>query len=481
MFAPVVSAPKGFSVLSIFDSNDRSNRRAFLTAGGLGLGGMSLANLLATQALAGSRDKPITTGKSVVFLLQHGGPTQFETFDPKPDAPNGIRTVGGTSQTSVPGVSFGSTLAGIAKHAHRLAVVRSYTTGSASHSIRPLISEASRKANIGSLYSRLAGANNATTGMPTNVTLFPNSVEPDALGGDLRFGKFSQTGEFSSAFAPFAPGGGSELQQNMKLSISSNRFDDRSTLLNALDGLRRRVDQSGAMEGLDKYRQQAFEMVLRGVSDAFDLQKEDAHTIARYDTQKYVNETSYVDKSNGKSSRRWYQNNALTLGKQLLLARRLCEAGCGFVTVATRFVWDMHGDANNLGVSRGMEAVGQPFDHAVSAFIEDCEARGLSDKILLVCVGEMGRTPKVNKNGGRDHWARLAPLMLYGGGIAKGQVIGQSTRDGGEPLADPVDSENLITTILHTLLDIPELRLKSGLPNDLVRFATSGTPIPRLF
>jgi hypothetical protein len=467
-------------VLSIFDSNDRFSRRAMLTAGGLGTG-LALSDLLALKSCAGSGDKPITTGKSVVFLLQHGGPTQFETFDPKMEVSNGIRTVGGVAQTSIPGVNFGSTLERLAKHANRMAVVRSYSTGSAGHSIRPLISEASRKANIGSLYSRLVGANNDVTGMPTNVTLFPNSVEPKALGADLRFGKFSQTGEFSSAFAPFSPGGGSEVQSNMKLSVPADRFDDRSTLLASLDRLRRRVDQSGMMEGLDKYRQQAYDMVVRGVSDAFDLSKEDPATIARYDTKQYVNETKYVDKSNGKSSRRWYQNNALTLGKQLLLARRLCEAGCGFVTVATRFVWDMHGDANNLGVSRGMEAVGQPFDHAVSAFIDDCEARGLSDDILLVCVGEMGRTPRINKNAGRDHWARLAPLMLYGGGISHGQVIGQSTRDGGEPLADPVDSENLITTILHTLLDIAELRLKTGLPSDLVRFATSGAPIPRLF
>jgi len=128
-----------------------------------------------------------------------------------------------------------------------------------------------------------------------------------------------------------------------------------------------------------------------------------------------------------------------------------------------------------------MEAVGQPFDHAVSAFIEDCEARGLSDRILLVCAGEMGRTPRINTRGGRDHWARLAPLMLYGGGISAGQIIGQSTRDGGEPLTDAVHSGQLVSTILRTLLDIPELRLKSGLPADLVRFVTSSEPIPRLF
>ena len=168
-------------MLSIFDSNDPLNRRAMLTVGGLGFGGLSLDSLLSAQALAGSGDKPIATGKSVVFLLQHGGPTQFETFDPKLDVSDGIRTVGGVTETTVPGLTFGATLGRIAKLAHRLAIVRSYTTGSASHSLRPLISEASRKANIGSLYSRLVGANHSVTGMPTNVTLFPNSVESTAL------------------------------------------------------------------------------------------------------------------------------------------------------------------------------------------------------------------------------------------------------------------------------------------------------------
>ena len=127
-----------------------------------------------------------------------------------------------------------------------------------------------------------------------------------------------------------------------------------------------------------------------------------------------------------------------------------------------------------------MDAVGNPFDHAVSAFIEDCEARGLSDDIMLVTTGEMGRTPRINKNGGRDHWGRIAPLMIYGGGVAHGQVIGQSSKDGGEPITSAWKNENLVATILHNLFDIGELRLESGLPVDLVRFATTGTPIAGL-
>ncbi|MEK6239708.1 MAG: DUF1501 domain-containing protein [Planctomycetales bacterium] len=468
-------------MLSIVCDETPLSRRAVLTVGGLGFGGLSLANLLAANASAGANQKPITTGKSVIFLLQHGGPTQFETFDPKMDVPDGIRTIGGVAQTSTPGVLFGSAMARLSQHAHRMAVVRSYATGSGGHSIRPLISSASRDANIGSLYSRLAGANNPANGMPTNITLFPNAVEPRDLGPDERFGKFTQTGDLGASSAPFSPGNGTTMQRNMTLSLPRKRFDDRRTLLASLDGLRRTLDQSGAVEGVDAYRRQAYDMILQGVADAFDLTKENSSVVARYDTSQYVHSTGYQDKTNARKGREWYQSNARTLGKLLLLARRLCEAGARFVTVATRFVWDMHADANNLEITRGMEAVGRPFDHAVSAFIEDCEDRGLSDDILLVSTGEMGRTPKINQKGGRDHWGRLTPLMLHGGGITRGQVIGQSTRDGGEPSADAVGSDHLIATIMRTLFDGAELRLRSGLPAELVRFAASGDPIPGLF
>jgi uncharacterized protein (DUF1501 family) len=173
-------------------------------------------------------------------------------------------------------------------------------------------------------------------------------------------------------------------------------------------------------------------------------------------------------------------DNAKSLGKLLLLARRLCERGCGFVTITTNFVWDMHADQNNAGVEEGMRYMGLPFDHAVSAFIEDVRARGLDDRILLVCCGEMGRTPRINKNGGRDHWGNLAPLLLCGGGLNMGRVIGQSTRDGGEPRTEPVTIKHLIATILHTLVDVDAIRIERGLPRDISQTITSWEPIPGL-
>ena len=167
------------------------------------------------------------------------------------------------------------------------------------------------------------------------------------------------------------------------------------------------------------------------MADAFDLSKESPKTIARYDTAPLVRPENIDKKWNNYNN---YVDNAKSLGKLMLLARRLCERGCGFVTVTTNFVWDMHADVNNAPVGGGDALHGPAVRPAVSAFLEDLEARGLSDKILLVCCGEMGRTPRINKNGGRDHWGNLGPLLLAGGGLKMGQVIGQSTaRPAGRP------------------------------------------------
>jgi uncharacterized protein (DUF1501 family) len=127
-----------------------------------------------------------------------------------------------------------------------------------------------------------------------------------------------------------------------------------------------------------------------------------------------------------------------------------------------------------------MPYVGRPFDHAVSVLLDDLEARGLSEQILLVCCGEMGRTPRVNRNAGRDHWPALGPLFFAGGGLRMGQVIGRSSEDGGRPASDPVQLSNLYATIMHTLFNTGEVRLMRGLGNDVTRFITEGDPIRQL-
>jgi hypothetical protein len=462
-------------MLTIHDGRDRYDRRAFLRVGGLALGGLTLPDLLRASA-AGDPRRPVTD-KSVIFLFLHGGPSQTETFDPKTSAPEGVRSRTGEVATRLPGVTFGGTFPRLAALADKLSVVRSFVPGDANHDLKPVVGRDTFGANLGSIYARVAGSNHPRTGMPSNVVLFPRAVDPETQPGTMNFGKFADTGPFGSACAPFDPSGGSQLHQNMHLTLPLDRLQDRRQLLAQLDQVKWSLAEGKLLEGMDRTREQAFGTILGGVADAFDLAKEHPCVLSRYDTAPLVRPENIDKKWKNYNN---YVDNAKALGKLLLLARRLCERGCGFVTVTTNFVWDMHADVNNAGVEEGMRYMGMPLDYALSAFVEDLDARGLSERILLVACGEMGRTPKVNKNGGRDHWGNLGPLLLIGGGLKMGQVIGQSNREAGEPQSDPVRIPNLLATVLHTLFDVGELRLVPGTPREVAQTMTGWDPIPGL-
>jgi hypothetical protein len=463
----------GATMLNFVDHHPQLGRRAFLRAGALSLGGLSLPGLLATAA---TQPKPLLSGRSVIFLFLHGGPSQFETFDPKMSAPSEIRSTTGEIATRIPGVTFGSLFPKLARRADRLAIVRSFTTGDANHDIKPVVSRHTNGANLGSLFARVAGTTDPASGMPRTALLFPRAVDPTTGPEQTQFGRFNSTGTLGAGYAPFVPGAGGDLQQDMQVHLPLDRVTDRRVLLAELDRIRRSFEAGGQAALVDKLREQAFTSVLRGVAQAFDLSREEPRVIERYDTAPLVQ----PDQIN----RRWnnyphYVDNAKSLGKLLLLARRLCEAGCGFVTVTTNFVWDMHADVNNAPCAEGMRYTGPPLDHAVAALVDDLHERGLSERILLVCCGEMGRTPRLNAHGGRDHWGSLAPLLLAGGGLRMGQVIGQSTRDGSRPQSQPVEIPNLVATVLARLVDPGEVRLVRGMPAEVVRAATAD-PIPDL-
>jgi hypothetical protein len=459
-------------MLTLSDHDHRFGRRNFLRIGSLALGGLSLPWSLSSgaESPAGRPGKP----RSVVFLFLHGGPSQFETFDPKMSAPTGIRSATGEVKTVMPGMTFGGSFPKLARLADRVSIVRSFATGDGNHDIKPVSGKATFGANLGAVYSHLAGANHPETGMPTNAALFPRAVDPRAQKHTSSFGKFESVGPFAASTAPFVPGAGGGLQRDMQLKLSRARLDERRALLRHFDRLKGSLDASSG--GIDAARAKAFEVILRGVSEAFDLSRESGKTIDRYDTAPLVRPENISRKWNNYHN---YVDNARSLGKLLLLARRLCERGCGFVTVTTNFVWDMHADVNNAPVEEGMRYMGAPLDHALSAFLADLEARGLSEQILLVCCGEMGRTPRINRNGGRDHWGGLAPLLLAGGGLKMGRVIGQSNRNGGEPASEPVRIANLVGTILHALFDVGKLRLVRGLPREILTMADY-PPIPGL-
>ena len=452
------------------------SRRDLLKIGALGFGGLTLPALLQAQ----ERGRSLVKDKSVVFLFLQGGPTQIETFDPKMTAPVETRSITGEVQTRLPGVTFGGTFPRLAGMADKLSVVRSFASGNGDHQNYMVVAGGGNPTNapMGSLYSRVAGPNHPRTGMPTNVVLppeaviqnfrFPQNFETQSLG------KLIQSSQnLGAGYSFFDPSGGGALRQNLELHMTRERLTDRRNLLQQLDTFRRQADETRAFDNMSAYEQRAYDLLLRGVAEAFDLSKEDPRLLSRYDTSGHH---TLADVHRWGDMRR----SSNLLGKQMLLARRLVENGCGFVTVMDAG-WDMHSNGNSPRNLGGMYWLGTQVDHAVSAFLEDLESRGLSDKVLLIVTGEMGRTPRINNNGGRDHWGNLTPLLIAGGGLRMGQVIGQSDRQAGTPATERYTPQHLLSTVMNVLFDVPEVRLAPGLPRDVERAVTGGTSIRELF
>lgn len=276
----------------------------------------------------------------------------------------------------------------------------------------------------------------------------------------------SAAGTFGPGCTPFSGGAGGEAADDMRLKVPLERLEDRRQLLGSLDRLKNDADSRGDFAASDRFGQQAVDVILGGQTrDALDLGKEDPRIVERYDTSRW--QTG------------WLSKRRSTIGKQLLVARRLVEAGCGFVTVGSAG-WDNHGNDKHPGVVGGMNLLGTPLDHAVSVFLDDLQDRGLSEKVLLVITGEFGRTPRIQGQGGRDHWPGLCPLVFAGGGLQMGQVIGRSTRQCDAPATEPYRLEHLLGTIMHTLFDAGQLRVAPTAPQDIVRLIDGAKPIEQL-
>ncbi len=452
------------------------SRRDFLRVGALGVGGLTLPNMLAAKAAASQLGIPVHD-RAVVLLFLQGGPPHIEFFDPKMTAPAEFRSITGEIKTKSPGVTFGGTFPRLASMTDKFSIVRSYASGNSGHTyLKTTSGDNPLKAAMSAMYAKLVGINDRDSGMPTNVLVKPEAIDPKLkLNSNFETGALptlTDPGPLGASYRAFDPAGGGQLKENLEMRVSADRFEDRRGLLGQLDALRRDIDASGAAESAGKYHQQAFETVTGGVADAFDWTKEDPQTIARYDTRPLFDE---------KKLQRWHDMKRASnkLGLQMLMARRLCEAGCGFVTVSD-CGWDYHANNNSPKNMAGIYPMGGQVDHAVSAFIEDCHARGLSDKILLVVTGEMGRTPRINKNGGRDHYGNLTSLLVAGGGLKMGQVIGQSDRTASEPATDRYNPHHLMGTVMHSLFDVGELRITPGLPRDVVDAITEAPVIPAL-
>jgi hypothetical protein len=424
-------------MLSFFRSRksrdcDGTTRRDFLRVGTLGLTGVMLPDLLRSRAAAASAGQP-TRNTSVVWLWLSGGPTHVETFDPKMTAPAEFRSTTGAVQTRVPGLELGSSLPKMAAVADKMAFVRSFAHRNGGHAggthwvmtgynFNADLNSGQSHPGIGAILARQRGPNNASTGVPTYVRT--SNIRGD---GPAWLG---------SSYAPFGTSG--NARDNLNLLLSLERMQDRRHMLHGFDSVRRDIDRTGLVDGLDSFETQAYELITGRAREVFDTNQE------------------------SQATRNLYGNSALA--RQMLLARRLCEAGSGFVTVSYGG-WDMHGQ-----IAQSMGRRAPELDHAVNAFVQDVHERGLQNDILLVISGEFGRTPRVNRNAGRDHWPNLSTLALSGGGLRMGQAVGESSAKAEVPKSRPITPQDLMATVFHVL----------GMPRDLHFNSPQGRPTPMI-
>ncbi len=489
---------------------DGTTRRDFLRIGSLGLGVWSLADLMQVSAAQPARQS-YAKDKAVVLLFLAGGPSQYETFDPKPDAPDGSRSINGHIATLLAGVRFSAYLPKLAQMADRLSIVRSFQTNHREHNgaHKQILTgdltvgdgQPIREPGIGAVYSRAAGPVNLQTGMPRHALVPPTTKYPGAGKGFA--GAFdsvveaTQAAYLGSTFSPiriFAPMAGGDATvrrrrsrrnrpqdapnpflESLETRQSRERLDRRMSLLQQLEQVDRNLDNP-ATERLEVHQRQAVNLLRSdAVRRAFDLNGEPDRILQKYDTEHFRN---WQCDDNSRFKRNT-PSIGFSLGRQLLLARRLVEAGCGFVTVVNAN-WDFHARKGIPNIPEGMGVFAPPLDHAVSAFLEDIRQRGLEDKILLVITGEFGRSG-LDQKAGRHHWPRLCPLVLAGGGLRHGQVIGQSDQRGREPSTEAITIDDLHATLMHYLFDVGQMRLDVSLPARIQDRAQRGTPIRELF
>ena len=421
---------------------DGLSRRNFLRIGALGMGGLALPQLLRAEAASGLRSGQ----KAVIMVYLPGGPPHQDTFDLKLDAPAEIRGEFRPISTNVPGTQICEHLPRLARIADQYAIIRSISDAVDDHS--DFMCQTGRRKNsqppggwptFGATVSRVLGP--ADPAVPAFVGL-----EPRMQHRPYNAATAGYAGVSHDAFRPAA-----DAKSDMVLNgITTERLSDRRALLTAFDRYRRDVDSSGLMAGLDGFNQQAFGMLTSSrLLEALNVEKEPAAIRERY----------------GKGDAKVHGDAAPMLNEQFLVARRLVEAGARFVTVAYGF-WDYHG--NNFGNARNDLPL---LDQGVSALIEDLKQRGLDKDVSVVVWGEFGRSPTINKDGGRDHWPRASCALLAGGGMKVGQVIGATDRLGGEPSERPVPFGDVFATLYQNLgIDVAKVTIPdlTGRPQFLV-------------
>ena len=458
-------------------------RRELLRIGAASALGLSLTDLLQAE---GTANRATGTARNCIYIFLCGGPSQLDMWDPKPDAPEGIRSPFQPLQTNAEGIHFTELLPRTARHADKLAIIRSMRHDNSSHA-------------AGIAYTLLA------TGNPPSKQAFPPTREDHpAIGGALdyllgtpselpswvilprvfttgsNYFKGQTAGFLGPAHDPFAltePKLDSLADREFRIGslsppqdVSSARQNARRDLLERIDRLSSSGVESPGMARVRHYREQALSMVStdRG-KRAFNLEAEPARLRERYGRNEY--------------------------GQSFLLSRRLVESGVRMVNLFWTYygkdgcqfnLWDNHGIDGPVcgGYRTGFDMIQAPyccpsFDQAFSALIEDLDLRGLLKETLVVVVGEFGRTPKINKTAGRDHWPNCYSAVLAGGGVQGGQVYGSSDSHAAYVQDAPVSPDDFGATIFHAFGVPPETLIYDGLDRPLP--VSRGKPVTAIF
>ena len=429
--------------------HSQTTRRNFLKLGTLGLAGLTLSDLLRLEAQAGIQH----SHKAIINVHLDGGPPHMDTIDLKPEAPVEIRGEFQPISTSVPGIQLCELLPRMAAQADQFAFVRSLVGSAGAHDAFQCQS-GFRKKDMQSV-----GGRPALGSVVSNLKGSPRDRAPlfvDLMQGRGQVRNSARPGFLGPSYQPFRPDIsdlferqlekgmqnelkrlGEEHQVSLKLnpSLSLERLENRTTLLSELDTIRRKVDASGMMDAMDRFSQQAVSILTSGrLADALDLEQEDPAILEKY--------------SLGSSARnqKFYTSEGPGATRKFLLARRMIEAGVRCVSIS---ISDFDTHSSNFSRMRQLLPI---VDHGLATLVTDLKEKGMLDDVTIIAWGEFGRTPRINsKNGGRDHWPRVGPAILAGGGMRTGQVIGATDRTASAVTDRPVAYKDIFTTLYHNV------------------------------
>jgi Protein of unknown function (DUF1501) len=437
---------------------DQVSRRDFLRVGALGLGGLTLADLLRLRAQAGQTGTP----RAVIMVCLAGGPSHIDMYDLKPDAPVDCRGDFKPIKTNVPGFDICELMPMQARIADKLALVRTVQfVEPMQHELQEVYSgfpKAAKRPAFGCVVSRFGAAHDPQT--PSYVSLDQYQANVFEVESPQYIG---------AAHRPFLFGDEGVKDLRLTAGVNAARMTDRAQLRDMFDGVRRDIDQRGDFAALDSYTAQALDMITSPKARmAFDLSREPDKVHERYGAK----EAKYTYGNDPTPTNPWP-------GDKFLLARRLVEAGVSVVTLRVG-TWDYHGKSSGTGnIFTGLRTQLPLLDRSIHALVTDLHERGLDKEVAVLVWGEFGRTPKVNNVEGRDHWPDVGFALFAGGGFKTGQVIGRTDSKGGLPKDRALGAQNVIGTIYHALgIDASQtLPDFTGRP---IRLLDDGEPIAEL-